>query len=103
MSKHRIFSEAEISTALSALPDWRYAAPNIEAEFAFATFRDAIAFIVEIAFEAEAMNHHPEFRNVYNRVAFALRTHDAGDKITDTDVALAEKISAAAARFAKLV
>ncbi|MGO9741542.1 MAG: 4a-hydroxytetrahydrobiopterin dehydratase [Roseiarcus sp.] len=101
MSKPHILSEAEISTALSALPDWRYAAPNIEAEFTFATFRDAIAFIVQVAIEAEVVNHHPDLRNVYNRVAFALCTHDVGRKVTDADIALAENISAAAARFPK--
>ena len=60
---------------------------------------DAIAFIVEIAIEAEVMNHHPEFHNSYNIVSFSFCTHDVGHKITDTDIKLAEKISETARRF----
>lgn len=99
---HRIFSDAEIAAALAGLPGWTYAAPNIEAEYAFASFADAMAFILQVAMVAEAMNHHPEFRNSYNRVAFSFCTHDVGNKVTDTDVALARKIDAAAQRLLTL-
>ena len=99
---HRILSNEEIARGLQSLPDWRYVAPNIEAQFAFANFRDAIAFIVQVAIEAEVMNHHPEFTNSWNLVSFAFCTHDVGYKITDTDLELAERISAAAARFARM-
>ena len=74
-------------------------APNIEATYALKTFRDAIAFIVEIAIEAEVMNHHPEFHNSYNVVSFSFCTHDAGMKITDLDIETAKRISALARRF----
>ena len=100
--EHVILSEAEIAKALEKLPDWSYRAPNIEASFAFANFRDAIAFIVQIAIEAESMNHHPEFHNSWNKVTFSFCTHDVGNKITDTDMKLAKHISEAAARFLKL-
>jgi 4a-hydroxytetrahydrobiopterin dehydratase len=99
MAKYTILGEAEIHSALHKLPDWSVKASNIEAAFAFKTFRDAIAFILEVAFEAEAMNHHPEIRNTYNRVSFSLCTHDAGRRITDLDVELAARIAAAAHRF----
>lgn len=99
---HQILSEAEITEALPALPDWTYKAPNIEASFAFANFRDAIAFIVQIAIEAEASNHHPEFHNSWNKVSFSFCTHDVGHKITDTDIKLARHISETAARFLKM-
>ena len=87
------------SLGLAELPDWSLRAPNIEAKFELKTFRDAIAFIVEIAIEAEVMNHHPEFHNSYNVVSFSFCTHDAGMKITDLDIETAKRISALARRF----
>ena len=48
--------------------------------------------MVRAGFEAEAMNHHPEWTNVYNRVAIRLNTHDAGGKVTAKDVELAKRI-----------
>ena len=45
------------------------------------------------------MNHHPEFHNAYNRVSFSFCTHDAGFRITDLDIEIASRISAAAHRF----
>ena len=99
MSGHKILTDAEIGQALAGLPDWSLNAPNIEAKFEFSGFRDAIAFIMQIAIEAEVMNHHPEFHNSWNRVSFSFCTHDVGHKITDTDIKLAERISTAARRF----
>src|SRR5208337_1896077 len=96
MAHYKILSDEEIRAALADLPDWSLKAPNIEATFALKTFRDAIAFIVEIAVEAEVMNHHPEFHNSYNTVCFSFCTHDAGMKITDLDIETARKISALA-------
>jgi len=46
----------------------------------------------EVAVLAEALEHHPEWRNVYNLVEIRLTTHDAGDQITDKDYALATAI-----------
>ena len=99
MANYKILSESEIHSALQKLTDWSVKGPNIEASFALKTFRDAIAFIVEIAIEAEVMNHHPEFHNSYNNVSFSFCTHDAGMKITDLDIDMAKHISAAAHRF----
>lgn len=99
MAHYKILDEAEIQAALQRLPGWSVKNGNIEAMFEFATFRDAIAFIVLVAIEAEVMNHHPEFRNSYNRVSFSFCTHDAGFKITDLDIETASRISAAARRF----
>lgn len=99
MAHYKILSDDEIRSALAGLPDWKLNAPNIEATFALKTFRDAIAFIVEVAIEAEVMNHHPEFKNSYNILSFSFCTHDAGMKITDLDIETAKKISVLAKRF----
>jgi len=61
-------------------------------EFKFKDFKTAFAFMMRVAFEAEAMNHHPEWTNVYNRLTIRLNTHDAGGKVTERDHALAAKI-----------
>ena len=96
MANYKILSDAQIRAALAELPDWSLKAPNIEAKFELKTFRDAIAFIVEVAIQAELMNHHPEFHNSYNILTFSFCTHDAGMKIPDLDIATAKYISALA-------
>src|SRR5277367_4737814 len=96
---HKILDADEIKEALAKLPDWSVKGNNIEASFSFKGFRDAISFIVQVAIEAEVMNHHPEFHNSYNKVSFSFCTHDAGHKITDLDIKIAAAISALAKRF----
>ena len=81
----------------AGLPDgWRrqpHAVGNrITKEYTFSNFRSAMGFMVRVGFEAEAMDHHPELFNVYDRVAIALTTHDAGDRVTETDLELARRI-----------
>jgi 4a-hydroxytetrahydrobiopterin dehydratase len=96
---HTILNDAEIAEALKGAAGWRRDGENIAKTFAFETFRDAIAFIVQVGIEAETMNHHPEFHNSYNVISFAFCTHDVGRKITDTDIRLAQRLNEMAARF----
>lgn len=60
--------------------------------FKFADFKQAWAFMTEVAFHAEGQNHHPEWSNVYNKVSIKLTTHDAGNTVTDKDRKLADAI-----------
>jgi len=60
--------------------------------YTFKDFTEAFGFMTKVAIEAEKMNHHPEWSNVYNRVKFSLSTHDAGDVVTEKDRKLAEII-----------
>jgi len=92
MSKASALSAAQIKTALETLPEWKFDRDALAAEFTFRDFRQAMAFMLRVAFEAEALNHHPEWTNVYNRVSVRLNTHDAGDKVTAKDVDLARRI-----------
>lgn len=57
--------------------------------FVFADFAQAFQFMTAVAAEAERLDHHPEWRNVYHRVEVLLTTHDAGG-LTTRDVALAQ-------------
>ena len=82
----------EIRVALAALPGWSFEDDSLVKTFRFGSFREAISFIVRLSFEAEERNHHPELANIYNRVDIRLRTHDAGNKVTESDLALAQAI-----------
>ena len=83
---------AKIEQALGALPGWRFERDALAKEFKFGSFREAMGFMVRVAFEAESMDHHPDWTNVYNRVAVRLNTHDAGGKVTAKDVELAGRL-----------
>ena len=60
----------------------------------FKNFSEAFAFMTRVALEAEKMDHHPLWTNVYNQVEIWLNTHDAGDIVTDKDRKLSKKIDA---------
>ena len=85
---------SEIETALAELPGWAHVDGALRKTFLFGSFQEAISFIVRLAFSAEALNHHPELRNVYNRVELALSTHDARNQVTVKDTGLAAEIEA---------
>ena len=85
-------TDDEISTGLETLPGWRREGDEIVRQFEFADFVAALGFMAQVGALAERANHHPELRNVYNRVRIALSTHDAGG-LTQKDLALAAEIS----------
>lgn len=82
----------ELEKRLGALPHWKREGDALCREIEFGSFREAISFMVRVAFEAESLNHHPEWTNVYDRVSIRLTTHHAGNKITAKDLQLAEAI-----------
>ncbi|MDD3353632.1 4a-hydroxytetrahydrobiopterin dehydratase [Zoogloea sp.] len=82
--------ERECRSALEALPGWRLA-PGGKAvlkTFRFPDFNAAFGWMSRVALMAERMDHHPEWRNVYNRVEVSLSTHDVGG-VTELDLCLA--------------
>ncbi|MBB4078817.1 4a-hydroxytetrahydrobiopterin dehydratase [Lewinella aquimaris] len=79
---------------------WTHANNKLHRDFEFADFRQAFAFMTEVAFAAEKMNHHPEWRNVYNKVSIELTSHDAGNTVTERDEKLAAAIDRIFARYA---
>lgn len=72
---------------------WKESDNKLQATFVFDDFSQAFGFMTEVAIAAEKHNHHPNWTNVYNRVEFALSTHDAGDVVTDKDHKLANSIN----------
>ncbi|MGH2586006.1 MAG: 4a-hydroxytetrahydrobiopterin dehydratase [Dehalococcoidia bacterium] len=84
-------NDAAIDEGLRSLNGWTRDGDTIRRDLTFGSFREAISFIVRIAFEAEQRDHHPDLANVYNRVTIRLSTHDAGG-ITEKDFDLARAI-----------
>jgi 4a-hydroxytetrahydrobiopterin dehydratase len=91
-SKREPLSTEALRAALLTLPGWRHEDDSLVRRFELRGFREAMAFLVRIAFEAEQRGHHPEIANVYGRVDLRLRTHDAGNRVTQLDVELARAI-----------
>lgn len=84
------FSQEIAMHKLALLPSWSFDQQReaISREFVFDDFLQAFAFMTQIALAAEKNNHHPEWSNVYNKVAITLTTHDANG-LTQRDVDLA--------------
>jgi 4a-hydroxytetrahydrobiopterin dehydratase len=91
----RRMSKGEIGRAMKRLSGWSLRKGKLHREFVFGSFDDAIAFIDRLRPIANAMNHHPELYNVYDKVAIDLVTHDAGG-LTSLDFELARKIDSVA-------
>jgi len=92
MAQHiRKLTDAEIASRLGALPAWRLVDGKLRRELRFPDFVSAFGFMTRGALVAEAMNHHPEWCNVYNRVVIDLATHDVGG-ISERDFALASAL-----------
>ncbi len=61
-------------------------------KFQFSNFSEAFAFMTRVAIEAEKMDHHPRWSNVWNTVEIWLNTHSEGNIVTDKDRTLAKRI-----------
>ena len=93
----RLSPEAQ-AEALATLTGWRLVQGReaITRRFVFRDFSEAFGWMTRVALLAEAMNHHPEWSNVYRTVEVTLTTHDAGG-LSALDVTLARKMDALAA------
>lgn len=87
---------AAVKEVLVRLPGWSGDINGLLRTYCFADFNAAMAFMQAAAPAIDAANHHPEWSNVYNRVSVTLRTHDAGDRVTELDVKLARLLDAVA-------
>ena len=89
-------SVAQVKKRLKTLPTWKLTKRGLHREFQFENFVAAFSFMTAAALEAEKMDHHPLWTNVYNTVEIWLSTHDAGDIVTEKDRKLSKKIDALA-------
>jgi 4a-hydroxytetrahydrobiopterin dehydratase len=85
-------SKKDLDNALAKLKGWQVKNGKLHRTLEFKDFAEAFAFMTRVAIEAEKLNHHPEWHNVYNRVTIDLVTHDIGNEISNYDVTLAQKI-----------
>ncbi len=88
--------------ALAGLPGWTHEDDALTREFVFPSFRDALAWMVRAGFVAEALDHHPEWTNVYRTVRVRLNTHSAGGRVTALDVELAARLGRLASGMSAL-
>ncbi|MDO7173579.1 4a-hydroxytetrahydrobiopterin dehydratase [Mariniflexile sp. AS56] len=86
-------SAEDIEKKLLNLPEWDYYDDALHAEFEFENFKDCFSAMSRIAFECEALNHHPDWSNVYNVLNISLTTHSAHG-VTEKDFKLAKAIEA---------
>jgi len=83
----------EIEQLEQQLPGWSLVDGKLHRELVFSDFNAAFGFMTRVALIAEAMGHHPEWRNVWSRVAIDLTTHDTGG-LSNLDQQLAQRINA---------
>ena len=92
-----VLSTEDLSALSRDLPDWTLESDHkaITRKLKFADFKQAFAFMIRVAAEADRLDHHPEWSNVYNTVSIRLTTHDSGG-LTQSDIKLAGLIDKAA-------
>ena len=83
--------EREINKRLKKLDGWNHKDNALQVSYEFDDFKDAFTAMTRIAFEAEKLQHHPNWSNVYNNLEIELTTHDEGG-VTKKDFELAELI-----------
>lgn len=96
MTKQKL-SMDEITTALKDLPGWEVVDGKLHKQFEFDTFAQALGWMVAAGVQADGLDHHPEWTNVYNKVTVDLVTHDLDNSISNLDMELAGKMNKLAA------
>ena len=99
MSIERL-NDDEIAERLTKLEGWDLNDGKLHREYAFPSFQEAFGFMSAVALQAESMNHHPEWFNVYAKVVIDLTTHDAGG-ISALDFTLAARCEQLATDFGR--
>ena len=89
--------DAARAALMAAHPDWQAVEGRdaIQRTFKFKTFNQAFGFMSRVAMQAEKLDHHPEWFNVYNRVEVTMTTHDV-DGLSELDAKMVKFMDAAA-------
>ena len=90
-SRPSVLTDTELADRLSTIDRWSLQSGALHRVFTFTDFSEAFAFMVRVAFEAEKLDHHPNWSNAWNTVVIDITSHDRGG-ITDLCVELARRI-----------
>ena len=85
----------QVRERLKGITGWTLEGDSIRKQFVFGSFREAVSFIVRLAFDCEEADHHPDITISYKRVTLVYSTHSDGG-LTDKDfagAAAADRIS----------
>lgn len=85
-------SQAEIDERAAELADWRVEGGRLARSFSFDSFVAAFGWMAQVALVAEKLDHHPDWKNVYNRVEVELFSHDIG-ALSEKDFRLAREMT----------
>ena len=84
----KALTEDEINERLNDFEGWDHHDGALHTIFEFEDFKEAFSAMARIAFEAERLEHHPEWTNIYSTLEIFLSTHDV-DGVTEKDFELA--------------
>lgn len=73
---------------------WQQSERSLTREWKFKNFRQALAFVNSVGAVAEELKHHPDVNFGWGYVRLSITTHDAGNRLTDKDFNLAQRIDA---------
>ena len=94
-------NKQEIQARISKVDsEWILKGKFIHRDFIFKDFIQAFSFMTSVALIAEKSDHHPNWKNAYNKVNVALSTHNA-DGLTDKDFELAREIDQVLKKYAQ--
>jgi 4a-hydroxytetrahydrobiopterin dehydratase len=85
------YNKKELDAAIINLKGWELKDKDLRKKITFKNFAQAFGFMTCVAIEAEKLNHHPDWKNTYNKVSIVLKTHDVGG-LTELDFRLAKII-----------
>lgn len=73
-----LLTQDQLDAAACDLEGWSLRPQKLERSFSFGDFAEAMAFMVRVSYAAEALNHHPNWSNVYSTVDVQIWSHDNG-------------------------
>jgi 4a-hydroxytetrahydrobiopterin dehydratase len=93
MNKTTVSTPDEIEAFITEYPTWKFKSDTLQLEHTCNSFEEAISVINQLAQIFSELDHHPTIENTYNSIKLTLTTHDAGNKVTGIDIAVATRVA----------
>jgi 4a-hydroxytetrahydrobiopterin dehydratase len=87
-------TDEAVAKALKSLHGWSHEGDVIQKTYKFSTYLAGLAFATTVGTMAEGFDHHPDILIKWRKVTVSFSTHDADNKVTATDIKVAEAIEA---------